>query len=311
MNFFENIIIGAGITGLTLARELAGESTLILEKSKGVGGRMATRRAGDFTFDHGAQFYVAAERTSLEDYWRDLGILEDWFRNNGVIYKSVRGGITRLAKAMVTGKQILLNHLVETVSPYPRGWKVSVESGSDYFAKRVFITCPLPQSLQLLTRSKLSYSKELDQVRYQKALVGLFGLTEPENLFREIKFVDNVTEEIFSLANQQSKGVSQRSAFAVTMRSDWSETNFDKEEEIILDKIQFAFLTFLKKNLSLSINPAFRLLKKWRYSHPTETLKQSFAEPHPKLYVLGDAFAGPSIFSASQSAAALVKSFKS
>jgi renalase len=57
-------IIGAGMAGITCAYALQqlGCSTVVLEKSRGVGGRLASRRtaAGDH-FDHGAQYITARE----------------------------------------------------------------------------------------------------------------------------------------------------------------------------------------------------------------------------------------------------------
>ena len=52
------VVIGAGIAGLIAAGELkrAGLHVLVLDKGRGVGGRIATRRIGGATFDHGAQF---------------------------------------------------------------------------------------------------------------------------------------------------------------------------------------------------------------------------------------------------------------
>ena len=51
------LIVGAGISGLTLARRLsnAGEIVTVFEKSKGVGGRLATRRGSGLLWDHGTQ----------------------------------------------------------------------------------------------------------------------------------------------------------------------------------------------------------------------------------------------------------------
>ena len=47
-------IIGAGISGLTLANRLNSTfEVVVLEKSRGIGGRMATRQAEPFAFDHG------------------------------------------------------------------------------------------------------------------------------------------------------------------------------------------------------------------------------------------------------------------
>ena len=51
-------VIGAGISGLALANKLKKHfEVVVFEKSRGYGGRVATRRAGEFIFDHGAQFF--------------------------------------------------------------------------------------------------------------------------------------------------------------------------------------------------------------------------------------------------------------
>lgn len=58
------IVIGAGIAGLCAAGELAraGRRVLVVEKSRGIGGRMATRRLGEAVCDHGAQFFTVRGR---------------------------------------------------------------------------------------------------------------------------------------------------------------------------------------------------------------------------------------------------------
>jgi len=63
MSKYDVLVIGAGISGLLCATQLqaAGLSTLVLDKGRGVGGRMATRRIGDTTFDHGAQFFTVRD----------------------------------------------------------------------------------------------------------------------------------------------------------------------------------------------------------------------------------------------------------
>ncbi len=55
-------IIGAGIGGVVLGQALAAtHDVVVFEKGRGVGGRMATRQAPGFAFDHGAQFFTARE----------------------------------------------------------------------------------------------------------------------------------------------------------------------------------------------------------------------------------------------------------
>ncbi len=53
-------VIGAGLSGLVAARELRECSEVtVFEKSRGYGGRLATRYEGGFEFDHGAQYFTA------------------------------------------------------------------------------------------------------------------------------------------------------------------------------------------------------------------------------------------------------------
>ncbi|MFC6904240.1 NAD(P)/FAD-dependent oxidoreductase [Halalkalicoccus tibetensis] len=66
-------IVGAGIAGLGAAYELRGTDAdvTLLEKSRGVGGRAATRRKNGCTYDHGAN-YVTPD-PELEAFMRELG----------------------------------------------------------------------------------------------------------------------------------------------------------------------------------------------------------------------------------------------
>ena len=75
-------VIGAGLAGLTCARELrrAGLEVTVFEQSPAVGGRLATRWTEIGGFDHGAQYCVArsgAFSSELED-WQRAGVVAAW-----------------------------------------------------------------------------------------------------------------------------------------------------------------------------------------------------------------------------------------
>ena len=74
------LVIGAGLAGLAFAREAQarGASVLVLEKSRGVGGRAATRRFAGTRVDHGAQFFTA--RTAAFQVILEQGLREGWIR---------------------------------------------------------------------------------------------------------------------------------------------------------------------------------------------------------------------------------------
>ena len=62
------LIVGAGASGILLARRLLerGVPALVLEKSRGVGGRVATRRIGTKKFDHGISSLTQRQKESLQ-----------------------------------------------------------------------------------------------------------------------------------------------------------------------------------------------------------------------------------------------------
>ena len=74
-------IIGAGLSGLVLAHRLqAAAEVTVFEKSRGSGGRLSTRYAGDYEFDHGAQYFTArteAFRSFLQPLI-EAGMIAQW-----------------------------------------------------------------------------------------------------------------------------------------------------------------------------------------------------------------------------------------
>ena len=76
-------VVGAGISGLTCAGRLAnaGFEVLVLEKSRGPSGRMATRRAEpQLQFDHGAQYFTVRDPRfeRVVQRWIAAGVAAQW-----------------------------------------------------------------------------------------------------------------------------------------------------------------------------------------------------------------------------------------
>jgi predicted NAD/FAD-dependent oxidoreductase len=76
------IVLGAGCAGLACARALldAGETPLVLDKARGVGGRAATRRIDGQSVDHGVAFYHGSspELLAALDLVESEAKLEGW-----------------------------------------------------------------------------------------------------------------------------------------------------------------------------------------------------------------------------------------
>jgi len=75
-------ILGCGVAGLSAARELRrnGVDVILFDKSRGVGGRMSTRYAGDWEFDHGAQYFTVQDPDFQAEIEAaiDAGVVSSW-----------------------------------------------------------------------------------------------------------------------------------------------------------------------------------------------------------------------------------------
>ena len=136
-------IIGAGMTGLSCARLLAdaGKAPVVFDKSRGLGGRLATRRAGALRFDHGAQF-VTARSDSFCAYlaehaapWQPADAPEGWYVGTPAM--------SALVKPMAEGIDIRLGTAVEPRREGGR-WRIG-----DKTFDRVLSTVPVVQARTL------------------------------------------------------------------------------------------------------------------------------------------------------------------
>lgn len=164
------VIIGAGAAGLGCAQRLveAGETPLILDKGRGVGGRLATRRAeGGLTFDHGAQYVTArsepfsavlaaAEASGAAARWRAAEEGREGAR------PAIVGapGMSGLAKRLAEGLRVKTSVRVASLAHDADGWRLRWRAESrgapepsaagEIVAARLVLTVPAPQAAELL-----------------------------------------------------------------------------------------------------------------------------------------------------------------
>lgn len=149
------IIIGAGMAGLACARRLvrAGHRPLVLDKGRGIGGRMATRRVAldvaEISFDHGAQYLTARDPGFAADL-HDLGAAcARW--DDGTASPRLVGmpGMSGLPRAMAIGLDVRLGAQVTAVRATPGGWQL--DNGAACISTRhLVMTVPAPQAAALL-----------------------------------------------------------------------------------------------------------------------------------------------------------------
>ena len=93
-------IIGAGIAGLTCGTALKGlvPRLKVFEKSIFVGGRVAQFRAGDYEFNHGAQYFTVTNPLfwNIISAWQSDNIVRPW---DGWIVELEKGHVSNVDMA--------------------------------------------------------------------------------------------------------------------------------------------------------------------------------------------------------------------
>jgi len=160
-------VVGAGMAGLTCGRMLqtAGYEVTWFEKSRGVGGRLATRRlASGGWVDHGVRYWTAPG--GLQTLTQELltqGVLHKWPAQGfvwadglkpkpGVVYCGDRG-VNAIAKHLAHGCDIRRQHRVSALATTASGWQLIADSPDGpikFQADAVVLAMPAPQVLPLL-----------------------------------------------------------------------------------------------------------------------------------------------------------------
>ena len=293
MNRPRVVVIGAGMAGLTAARHLAGWSdVVVVDKGRGVGGRLATRRIGGATFDHGAQFLTThtAEFADAVSEWVGAGAVVPWYRGRigpgGATdpdgHVRFRGAPTMnaLAKHLAVGLDVRTGSLVSAVRRTAAGWTVVLADDAELRADAVILTAPVPQTLALLAAGGVAPTPRerdaLAAVRYEPCLALMTVLDRPSGL-EPPGAVDPASGPIDWMADNQVKGVSAVPAVTVHATAGFSHEHWDAPDDEIADALLAA------ASLGAAPVPHARSVQRWRYARPVSL------HPEPCLALDGDA----------------------
>lgn len=181
-------IIGAGMAGLACARALQsrGLRAVLFDKSRGPGGRIATRRIGyDLGFDHGAQ-YVTAQGGAFGRLLDELvtrGAAARWLpagapREAAAPHWIVgTPGMNALARPLAEGLELRATAEVVAVERRDGGWRVQCAGdGAAEMFDIVVSTVPSPQARRLLA-GEAAIAQALDGVVMEPcwALMAVFA----------------------------------------------------------------------------------------------------------------------------------------
>jgi predicted NAD/FAD-dependent oxidoreductase len=152
-----------------------------------------------------------------------------------------------------------------------------------------------------LERSHISGPDLVRNIQYAPALVGFFNL-EPILSLNLPRFKENVSNEIFSISQQNTKFEKDNLTFTVIMNAEWSRMHFELSDDENLSLMQAALRDYFRNAYGCNeLNILKSQIKKWRYSHPVNPLTEGYFKLDEQIVLLGDGFLGPNINAAVKS----------
>lgn len=308
------LVIGAGLSGLTAAKILQREGfeVLVVEKSRGVGGRMATRRIGEAVFDHGAQFITVrdSEFARAMAAWNGSGSAKEWFRSTGSGggHTRYRGNpsMTAIAHELSRSLDVRLSTRVISLALAGAQWTATMEAGETIATDAIILTAPVPQSLALLDAGQTANQAilpgnirhELESISYEHC-IAVMALLEKTSALPEQGWAIPKNGPVAWMADNQAKGISPLPAVTIHAKAGFSEKHWET------DRIQVGEQLILAAEQWLGCAVKEFQVHGWRYSKPVGVHEQRCvgtrpasgddAAKAPPVVFAGDAFGGPRV----------------
>lgn len=272
-------IVGAGLAGVSLARAVAGRAEVtLLEKARGPGGRMATRHAGPFEFDHGAQYFTVRSerfRRELEPFLAS-GLVRPWpgrvvRLRPGSEHEEARSGGTRfvasprmnaLVKELAADLDVRTSVQVASLEQRAGSWHLSdAEGGTHGPFDWVVSSAPSVQTAALAPTG-FSGTPALDTVRMRGNFTLMLGFETPVEPGWSGAFVEESLLGWIAI-NGSKPGRPPGTTLVVQSSNDWAENHLEDAR----DAIQARMMQALKELTGIDGRGAAHVsLHRWRYA---------------------------------------------
>ncbi|TNC08952.1 FAD-dependent oxidoreductase [Methylobacterium terricola] len=290
-------IIGAGIAGAAAAHRLrgAGRSVVVLDKGRGPGGRMATRRGPEgLRFDHGAQYFTARDPRfiALVQGWTARGVAASWGGADRFVGVP---GMTAPVRDLLDGVALKCGRAVGRLVREGRGWRLQEADGAplaeDAAFSAVLLTCPSPQTLALLGGAGESLPG-VAEVRYAPCwtlMLAHDGPPLPDAPVREDRDPDATLAWIAE--NGSKPGREPGRTIVAHAGPAWSRANLDCAAEDVAERL----VATLRDRVPVG-EIRHRAAHRWRYAAVERAVGEPclFA-PETGLGFAGDGCLGPRV----------------
>lgn len=296
-------IIGAGISGLVLGYYLKDEfDVVIFDKSRGVGGRMATRRSGDFIFDHGTPFFTAKTNT-FNDFLHQFinkKVVQEWNPkfariidyNIKNIYNWADSRkhyvaspyMTSFAKELGEEMHITLSTEITQIICNKNKVDLISSSGAKESFDYVITAIPPHQAFDILPNN-CEYKNELQYIEMLPCFSMMLGIKKPLNINFDAALVKGADISFISIMNSKPKRQSSH-AISVLSTNIWAKNNFTLDKLEVINHMK----SELEKTLNCKIiDIVHEDLHRWKYANIYKQLgNRSFFDPYNNIGSIGD-----------------------
>ena len=262
-------IIGTGLSAIFSAIHLRKNTDLeinLFDKARGLGGRLATRRAEGGKFDHGAQYFSIERINNLPE----IQMLINEGVINNIEDKDIYffpDGMTNIAKKLLIDFNIFKEHKLVSIDKENENYKLFFENGSTFNSDYIIMSCPMPQSLEILNKSKIDYDnnliKDLEDLSYFPCIVVMIkSEIKLSNLDKHIG-TDVDSKDISWIGDNYGKKVSNiENYYTIQCSPEFSYENFENEYDETNEKLKHEMEKIFGSNYQILSN------HKWRYSIP-------------------------------------------
>ena len=274
----------------------------VVDKGRGVGGRLATRRIGEAIFDHGAPCLDRHRGILPDPWWRErLGpALVEWWPATEVPGAAVpcrwRGAPTMsgVAKHLALDLDVLLETALTSLRVEGSRWIAATVGGIQFEARAVVLTPPVPQSLALLDAGAVDLPPDLRTrlaaIEYDRCLAVMAVLDRPPRIPPPGGLVPD-SGPLAWLSDNQAKGISPVPSVTLHASAAFSRDHWDHDRTESGRRLIEAASGWIGDSVR-----EFQV-HGWRYSRPRNPTEAPclVASGQPTLVLAGDAFSGGGI----------------